>query len=679
MMARYTNPKIRPKPTIRVFVLALSVLATAGSLAAVNHGHAKVSTGSASHQMLQYQAGSHVLGFESGEWYMAALDHALRVEFVGAGDAAPQSSDNPGRQAGPIGTPPFKKVIYRKLWNGIDIQYDSADNGIAKSTYLLEPRADVTRIRLRYNVAVALQDDGSLRYRLSTQRGMLTESAPIAWQEILGRRVSVPVAFELMPDNTVGFRLGAYDPQRALVIDPTYHWHTFYGSSSFDRGAAIAVDASRNIYVTGSSDSSWLGDSNTLPLWPNAGGGDIVIVKLNSSGFYLWHAFFGSPLQDSGAAIAVDGAGNVVVVGSSSISWEYNIITNPLHAHSGGSNDIVVIKLDTHGAYQWHTFYGSSDADEAYAVALDGSGNICLSGDSYASWYGDGSASPLHSHSGLADIVVVKLNGNGAYQWHTFYGSNSADAGRGIAVDTGNNILVAGYSLASWLGNGGAIPQHSFGGSFDMTVLKLNGNGAYLWHTFYGSSTADIAWGIDVDNAGNIYVSGYATQTWLGTGDTSPIHAYSGTNEDVAVLKLNGNGVYQWHTFYGSTGQDSGKGIAVDGSGSVYIAGSSDSSWQGDGSTDPLHAHSGQKDILLLRLNTSGAYQSHTFYGSASNDIANGIAIDDQSSVSLAGESDASWLGDSLRSPRHAHSGGGDIVVIKLSALFFNYLPLIVK
>ena len=82
------------------------------------------------------------------------------------------------------------------------------------------------------------------------------------------------------------------------------------------------------------------------------------------------------------------------------------------------------------------------------------------------------------------------------------------------------------------------------------------------------------------------------------------------------MLKLNSSGAYQWHTFYGSRGYDGGSGIAVDGSGNVYVTGYSNATWNGPAGSSPLHAYSGDDDIFVLKLNSSGAYQWHTFYGS---------------------------------------------------------------
>src|SRR5690606_21762440 len=92
---------------------------------------------------------------------------------------------------------------------------------------------------------------------------------------------------------------------------------------------------------------------------------------------------------DVATGIALDGNGNIYVTGWSTAAWG-----SPLHEHSAGSADMVVLKLNSSGAYQWHTFYGGNGSTNAYKIAVDGSGNICVTGSSNVTW-----GSPKHAHS----------------------------------------------------------------------------------------------------------------------------------------------------------------------------------------------------------------------------------------------------------------------------------------
>ena len=165
-------------------LLALLLASLGGPLAAPEPAAA------APLDLLQFQSAGHVLGFGPGRMYVSNGTYALRVEFVGAGNVAPQAaaSTPAGGEAAPALTP----VTYRNLWPGITLTYDAA-GGVARSTYTLVPGANPAAIRLRYNAPVTVEAGGSLRVRYET--GEMRESAPLAWQEIDGRRVPVAVAF----------------------------------------------------------------------------------------------------------------------------------------------------------------------------------------------------------------------------------------------------------------------------------------------------------------------------------------------------------------------------------------------------------------------------------------------------------------------------------------------------
>jgi hypothetical protein len=600
-------------------------------------------------ELMQFTAGGHVLGFAAGKVYMVGLGYALIEEFVGAQRVTPVSGSS--GESGSLhdtdetiaAAEPFQGVRYPELWNGITLRYDPSAGGLAESVYVIQPGADVQDIRLRYNTDFKIENDDDLRFRHPTEKGFFTLSRPVAWQEIGGQKLPVEVAFKAYGEKTLGFAVGARNPEHALFIDPLYQWHAFYGGTmDDDQGYDIAVTAD-GIYVAGRSDDSWLGDGDTSPLHSHSGSKgyyDIIVLKLSPDGAYQWHTFYGGKQPDDGSGRTApdDGYGitatadAVYVAGYSAFSWNGDRNTPPLHPHSG-YNDLTVLKLSPDGAYQWHTFYGGEigrDVGCGVTVTADG---IYVAGRSEASWLGAGDTPPLHSYSGDGgdyDISALKLTTDGAYQWHTFYGGESSEAyGYGITA-TAEGVYVAGMSTGSWNGDGNTPPLHPHSGYKDLTVLKLSLDGAYRWHTFYGSANDEFnyyseAYDIAV-NADGVYVTGNSKSSWNGDGDIPPLHPHSGDN-DIAVLKLLSDGAYKWHTFYGGQSRDYGYGITATAD-AVYVAGDSTSSWNGDGDTLPLNPYSRSADITVLKLATNGAYQWHTFYGSdLVLDLGRGIAV----------------------------------------------------
>ena len=610
-----------------IFVVLLTAMVSAADVQAASPRNQPFLPSEAS-EMLQFISSGHVLGFHASGVYVAAGSHMLREDFAGTAGTIPQA-DRPRAkdgQAQPLGT-----VSYPGLWEGITLVYDHPPGGILRSTYQVDPGSDPGQIALSYNVPVRLGADGCLIFQFAT--GTMTASAPVAWQDVAGKRLPVDAAFCLDTDQvTVKFSLGAYNPALPLTIDPTLSWHTFLGTSSTNEGKGIAVDSSGNVYVAGQSYGTW-----GTPVTAYVEGGDAFVAKLNSSGERQWNTFMGSSSADYGMAIAVDDSENVYVGGYSNATWG-----SPENAHAGG-NDAFAAKLDSCGGLQWHTFMGSSDNDHGHGIALDAGGNVYLGGWSETSW-----GNPVNNHAGTYDAFAAKLNSSGERQWHTFMGSSSADYGMAIAVDDSENVYVGGYSNATW-----GSPENAHAGGNDAFAAKLDSCGGLQWHTFMGSSDNDKGHGIAVDGSGNVYVGGWSETTW-GTPKNNHAGFY-----DAFAAKLNSSGERQWHTFMGSSSADYGMAIAVDGSANVYVAGYSHAAW---GSPVNDYAGGGNDDAFAAKLDSEGARQWHTFMGSTATDQGYAIAVDSSGNVYVAGISYAAW-----GSPVNAHAGGSDAFAVKLN------------
>ena len=551
-------------------------------------------------KLLQFKSAGHILGFEHNGFYVAAKDHMLRTNFIGSNNVNPVSSNPPATDSKAV---PLDKVSYNNIWDGIALSYDAPKGSVFRSTYHLEKEADPSLIALSYNVPVELDKNGRLVFSFET--GKMSLSAPIAWQEIDGKRKSVDVAFKATKKNEatiIGFKLGAYNKSYPLVIDPTLLWNTFMGCSDLDEGRSISVDSSGNVYVAGWSWATWGSPINAF-----AGSQDAFAAKLNNSGVLQWNTFMG--LNAVGRSISVDSSGNVYVAG-----WSYSTWGSPINAFAGGC-DIFAAKLNSNGVLQWNTFMGGSGGDYGNGISVDSSGNVYVAGQSTATW-----GSPINAFvGGIYDAFAVKLNSSGVLQWNTFMGCSDLDYGHSISVDSSGNVYVAGESGATW---GSPVNAYA-GGERDAFAAKLNNSGVLQWNTFMGCSSSDEGQGISVDSSGNVYVAGWSNGTW-----GSPVNPYHGSGFDAFAAKLNNSGVRQWNTFMGGSDRDYGSGISVDSSSSnVYVAGSSWATWG-----FPVNAYAGgERDAFVFKLADIDAYiprtgQTTSYASGDDGDIQAGVA-----------------------------------------------------
>ncbi|HKY53501.1 MAG TPA: SBBP repeat-containing protein [Anaerolineales bacterium] len=319
-------------------------------------------------------------------------------------------------------------------------------------------------------------------------------------------------------------------------------WSYSFIGMTYDEGSSIALDSTGNIYMAGSAETYINTNGDGIA--------DILIAKLSGAGGLQWTRTYGNTTQhDYGRGITLDGTGNIYVTGMSWLSWG-----SPIRPHTQGQYDAFAAKFDPNTGNQvWNTFLGESRNGHGLGITADSAGNIYITGRSFF----PGSQS---------DAFVAGLNTSGSSLWHTILGGTGTnDSGYDIVLDGNGNVYAAGESFGSW-----GSPLNAFTGSADAFVLKLSNNGILQWNTFAGGSGFDLAYGIDMDTNGNIYISGPSTNVW-----GNPLISGTAFPQKVFAAKLDNNGILRWNTFITGEAWYHNFGhlnrIAVH-NGSVYVA-----------------------------------------------------------------------------------------------------------
>jgi len=283
-------------------------------------------------------------------------------------------------------------------------------------------------------------------------------------------------------------------------------YSTYLGGSEDDEGNGIALDSSRNVYITGGTKSKDFPTKNAMQP-ALSGQEDAFVVKLDPAGALVYSTYLGGSIDDRGFGIAVDSADNACIVGSTTSS---DFPTrNALQPGFGGLQDAFVAKLDWTGALIYSTYLGGSNFDQGQAIAVDSSDNMYITGFTNSSNFPTVGAVQPTFKGGLADVFVAKLNAAGsALLYSTYLGGSGFDRGFGIAVDSAGNAFVTGGTTSPDFPTVGAV-QPTFGGLTDAFVAKLNSTGAALVYSIYlGGSGDDLSRSIAVDGAGHAYITG---------------------------------------------------------------------------------------------------------------------------------------------------------------------------
>lgn len=304
-------------------------------------------------------------------------------------------------------------------------------------------------------------------------------------------------------------------------------WSTFVGGGNSDYLKDLAADGDGNVYGTGySSTAGWVsGGWNTV----QQGSRDAYLVKLSPLGAHLWSTYLGGKMTDRGHSVAVDSAGNAIVMMQTSSSGWVSGGADGTYADNG---DAAVVKLSPTGAHLWSSYVGGNMYEYPGGVAVGNDGTVFMTGwTNYGKWTSGGWGD---AYKGGYDIFVVALSGSGSRRWSALAGGAADDYGTGITVAADGSIRITGFSASPlWVGGG---PNALHNGGTDAFLLKASAGGVRQWSTYLGAAGNDEASSVLLDPAGTAHIVGTTTSTdWTLTGgwDTVP-----GGGEDGFVIQV---------------------------------------------------------------------------------------------------------------------------------------------
>jgi len=488
--------------------------------------------------------------------------------------------------------PNFARVKYTSIYAGVDLLYYGNQRQL-EYDFIVAPNADPSSIRLGITGAKKVAVDAQGDLVLNMGSGKVRLHKPMVYQTTTDNVVVgdsdkqfVSGGFVVKNNNDrreVAFAVGPYDTTRPLVIDPQLSYSTYLGGNAVDQGTSVAVDSAGNAYVTG------IATSTNFPVTASAfqtafsgGVNDAFVTKVNSTGTALVYSTYlggsmtidGQFLDNEANSIAVDAAGSAYVVGLTSAT---NFPT-------------------TMGAFQ--TTYGG----------------------------------------GTFDAFLTKLNASGnALVYSTYLGGDSDDRGFGVAVDSAGSAYVTAWAGENFPVTPGAFQTVYGGGSWNVSVTKLNPNGSALdYSTYIGSDVTSN--GIAVDSAGNAYVTGVAQSANYPTTPGAFQTAFGSGIRDDFVTKLNATGsALVYSTFLGSGSIGYVGGIAVDSTGNAYVTGADDSTFPTTPGAFQTSVNGGF-NAFVAKLNPTGsALVYSTFLGGPGRDFGNGVAVDSTGNAYVAG------------------------------------------
>ena len=530
------------------------------------------------------------------------------------------------RERWTLGLEARARVRFRDVYPGIDVAYYGTDREVEYDV-LLDPGADPAQVRLQFSGAgrVAITADGDLE--LGAAAAPVRVRAPFAYQLEGQARVTVPSRYVLHADGTVGFALGRFDRRKALVIDPILSYSRLLGASGLDEAASVAVDAAGNVYVAGTTSSpgfpgasgspggidlfvtkldargstvlysTYIGGSGideargmtidtlgnvyvvgstTSTNFPTvsprqatlAGASDGFLLRVSTTGGGLgFSTYFGGSDVDEVNAVAVDGARNMYIAGSTR-SANFPLLSE-IQAY-GGALDGFVARFLANGTLTFSTYHGGNAVDTLDGIAVDPAGNINTVGSTSSTNLPVLNAARA-TYSGRVDAFLSRFGPTGTLLFCSYFGGSRNDAGRAVAV------LPDGWAFIAGSTNSPDFPvqwpiQPAIGGELDAFLLAVSPTGALAWSTYYGGTRSERGRALALNAAGMLILAGQTFSPDMPL--VRPAQPRTGGNRDTFVVELAPPyTAFNYATYLGGSNNDEGSGVAVDRVGRVFTAG----------------------------------------------------------------------------------------------------------
>lgn len=588
---------------------------------------------------------SHSDGAEKKRTHGAiAESDVVRMELAGANPGTHVSGDSPlpGKANYFLGNDPTKwhtdvptyaKVKYAGVYPGVDLVYYGNQRQL-EYDFIVAPGADPKAIKLHFAGAdkLRLTLEGDLS--VVAAHGTVAFHKPMVYQMIEGKHVPVDGTFKISAENTVGFRLGTYDSNVPVVIDPVLAYSTYLGGTASDVGTGVAVDASGYIYVSGYSTSTNFPTTaaSYQPTSKEPSGYHIAFVsKMDpTESTLLYSTYIGGTNGERALGITIDSTGAAYVTGytySSNFPVTVGAFQTANKLASQNLTNGFVLKLNATGSsLLYSTFIGGTGAngsgDFPLAIAIDSGGDAYITGYTFSGDFpitqGAYQSTNKAKTAGGSTGFVAKLNPTGtALVYSTYVGGSgnskivngsdgTGEQSRSIAIDSSGSAYIAGvtgsldfpvtsnaFQKVNNTIHNPAYPATTQGG-YNGYVAKLNPSGSALVYATYlgGSSTnvpsvsrfdSDALTAIAIDSAGNAYVTGdsgssdFPVTTGVAQSSNKEI-GRGGFTATVTELNPSGSALI-YSTYIGGTGLssdahgDEGDAITLDASGNAYITG----------------------------------------------------------------------------------------------------------
>jgi len=614
-----------------------------------------------------------------------AAKGSVRFQIEGANSAAPALTST--QETGSTNyflssdrrteVPAYGRITWQEVLPGIDVAYYGA-NGQVEFDFIVRPGADPSMIAVHYNGQKNLRLDPDGNLLIDTGAAQITQKAPAVYQRRGDQSLRLVAAgYELRGNGVVGYRVGAYDHDLPLIIDPIL-FSSYLGGSSTDAGAHVARDSRGRYYIAGTTASSDFitTDGSYQPTPAGSSDAFLVVIDPARGSFPVYSSFFGGADLERVTGLAIDAAGRAYITGVTR-SGHFPRSQFPAQGTLSGASDAFFTVLNPNvggiDSLIYSTYMGGASTDEATSIAVRPDGQAVIAGFTNSTDFPMKGSSFNTQNTGARDAFVAVYDVFQTFIYSTYLGGARTDYARGIALAADGSMLVVGTTLSGDFPQIGNSQQAEANGGGDAFLAKFTPEGALIYTTHLGDGGLEEGTAVVAGTGNRVWVTGYTLSNNYPTIG-APISTRRGASEIFVTgfdLSLPAASQKIYSTLIGGSDTEVPYSIASDGQGQFILSGYTNSLDfpTAGGAIQPTFG-GGSTDGFVLRINPAeqgtSALVYSSFLGGLGTDVATDALVFLGNRYLVTGSTGSAQLpsNNTVSSPNIPGIGDGFLVVV---------------
>lgn len=605
----------------------------------------------------------------------------LSYSFIGANDVSPVGVDKHSFTSNYfLGNDPnewvtgvrsFKTVLYKGIWDGIDLMYQYNDQGL-KYEFIIHPGGSTSDIKILVEGADSLNlQNGDLTVLLPD--GLSISDSGLKVHYLNEPSVTIGASFHLATREIFSFKIDEYDHTRPIVIDPLLT-STYIGAGGEDHAFDQIMDGNLDMYITGKTSSALFPVQND-PYDPSYNQNwDAYVVKYDPLDSSIEFAtFLGGGDYDCGMGIALNKDGEIIITGPT-YSKGFPVSDGCYRPTHIGGEDIFITKLSPDGSTLLSsTYVGGTGRDLSNDILVDDTSSVYVTGFTESSDFPTSMDALNSSINGGEDIFILQMDGDlESIEYSSYFGGSGNDKALSMAMDDRKFIYLTGGSDSSNFPITTDLCGLSYNGIQSCFMVKINtGMSLLVTSTLIGGTELDEGTRIYLDENEDIYITGFTRSGSFPTTEMAYDTSYNGLKDAFIFKTDNSASTILYSTYLGGSKDDVGMDIGFDHKDRLFLSCTTESLDMP--LVDPLYddSHNGKRDSFLAVFNENGdsIYRS-TYLGGGNDDETIGVSIDPDGNAYIVGNTKSGAFPTLANSYDDTHNIGMDIFVSVVNLSF---------